>query len=62
MTDDRLNFIEQYCIPNGNRYFRRLMLELINEVRRARQSERICRSAAMIYQKQSEPVILRRYG
>jgi len=50
MTDDRLKEIEK------------ILMELLNEVKRARQSEKICRAAAMIYQKQSEPVMLRRYG
>jgi len=47
MTDERLKEIEK------------ILMELFNEVRRARQSEKICRAAAMIY-KGREPVKLRR--
>jgi len=47
MTDERLKEIEK------------LIMELLNEVKRARQSEKICRAAAMIY-KGREPVKLRR--
>ncbi len=58
MTDDRIRHIELYGLPPDG-YLRRYMKELIREVRRARQSEKICRAAAMIY-KQREPVKLRR--
>lgn len=58
MTDERIRYIELHCLPDDN-YIRRYMKELLKEVRRARQSERICRAAAMIY-KQKEPVRLRR--
>ena len=47
MTDERLKEIEK------------ILMELLNEVKRARQSEKICRAAAMIY-KGREPVKLRR--
>ena len=59
MTEERLNLIERYFMQNSDRYFRSMMRELFREIKRSRQSERICRAAAMIY-KGREPVKLRR--
>ncbi len=58
MTEDRLRFIERCCLPTKNSHYQWLVFELLKEVKRARQSERIARAAAQIYRKRLEPIKL----
>jgi hypothetical protein len=54
MTDDRLEFIEHFCIPRRGSDKRSLIIELVRECKRARRSEKICRSASMIYKQDKQ--------
>ena len=58
MTEDRLRFISNYLIPTKNSDRHNLIVELVKEIKRARQSERIAKAAAQIYRKRLEPVKL----
>ena len=62
MTDERLQFIARCCVPHDSSPYHRYMKELIREVKRARQSEKICRAAASYYKHRYEPVLLKRYA
>ena len=58
MTEDRLKFIERYCIPTRHSKYYNYYVEILKEVRRARRSEKVCRAAAQIYKARLEPVKL----
>lgn len=58
MTEERLEHLEKYFLPNYCSRYRVFFDELLREVKRARQSERIAKAAAQIYRKRLEPIKL----
>lgn len=58
MTEDRLEYLEKYFLPNYCSQYKKYFDEILKEVKRARQSERIAKAAAQIYRKRLEPVKL----
>lgn len=60
MTEERLRFIETCCFPSQHSAYRKYFNELLKEVKRARQSERIARAAAQIYKQDIQYLRMRK--
>ena len=58
MTEDRLEYLENVFLPNYCSQYRVYFDEILQEVKRARRSEKICRAAAQIYKARLQPVKL----